>query len=346
MRFYIWGTGAIANEVWSNGVNGEFVGFVETKKRNEVCNGYPVYCIDDILEEDFDYIIVANRFSDDIYRICRERKISQDKLLYMVKGINTRFNNGLGVRGLLGEKNYTIYAGAYGEISGTFFESDCQKYTELNRREAFRIQQKYLYPIISEKYGRNSGFDDYFWMDLWAARYIISEGIEEHYDIGSRVDGFISHLLAARIKVNMIDVRPFNGTVENLNTIVDDATLLQQFEDESIQSLSALCSPEHFGLGRYGDPIDPEACFKFFKKAQQKLRRGGKLYIAVPVGCDRVWFNAHRVFYADTIISCFNRLRLLEYSVVVNGTIEYNVNIHEYDNMENGYLTGLFRFEK
>ncbi|MCX4377816.1 MAG: DUF268 domain-containing protein [Lachnospiraceae bacterium] len=344
--FYIWGTGVIANEVWKHGVNGEFRGFVETRKRTEQYNGHPVYDIDEIMGGVFDYIIVANRFSDDIYAICRKKKISLDKVIFMIKGKHTAFNSSPNVRRMLGEENYTVYAGEYGETKGTFFEDDCGRYTELNAREAFRIQEKYLHPVISEKYGFNSGFDDYFWMDLWAAKYIISNSVIEHYDIGSRVDGFVAHLLAAGIKVNIIDIRPVRGTIENLTTIMDDATLLQQFEDDSIQSLSALCSPEHFGLGRYGDPIDPEACFKFFAKAQEKLKTGGKLYIAVPIGQDRVEFNAHRVFYADTIISSFDKLRLVEYSAVVNGEIVYNVDVHKFDDMVNSFVTGLFFFEK
>ena len=36
---------------------------------------------------------------------------------------------------------------------------------------------------------------------------IIRSGVNEHYDIGSRVDGFIAHLLAADIKVNVIDIQ-------------------------------------------------------------------------------------------------------------------------------------------
>ncbi|HBV81986.1 MAG TPA: hypothetical protein DEB74_04140 [Lachnospiraceae bacterium] len=344
MKYYVWGTGLVADEVVSQGINGIFKGFVETRKRKEKYKGYPVYNIYELNGDEFDYIIVANNFPDEIYFTCIERNISLEKIIFMVRGKNTRFIDSPYIRELLGENNYSRYAVEYGRLKGTFFEEDAKKYTELNTREAFRIEKDQLYPIISDKYGVNSGFDDYFWMDLWAAKYIISSGVKEHYDVGSRVDGFIAHLLSAGIKVNMIDVRPFSGIVENLNTIVDDATLLKQFEDDSIQSLSALCSPEHFGLGRFGDPIDPEACFKFFSKAQDKLRQGGRLYIAVPVGRDRVEFNAHRIFYAQTIVSSFDKLRLVEYSVIADRTIDYNADLHKYDG--NGFFTGLFCFEK
>lgn len=135
MKFYIWGTGVIANEVWKHGVNGEFKGFVETRKRTEQYNGYPVHDIDEIIGEVFDYIIVANRFSDDIYAICCKKKISLDKVIFMIKGKHTIFNSSPDVRRMLGEENYTVYAGEYGETKGTFFEDDCEKYTELNTRK-------------------------------------------------------------------------------------------------------------------------------------------------------------------------------------------------------------------
>ena len=72
------------------------------------------------------------------------------------------------------------------------------------------------------------------------------------------------------IDVTMIDVRDFPKQVEGLRTIIDDATTLKQVSDGSIGSLSALCSLEHFGLGRYGDSIDPEGCFKCFMSIQKK----------------------------------------------------------------------------
>lgn len=125
---------------------------------------------------------------------------------------------------------------------------------------------------------------NYFWQDLWAARKIIKSGVKEHFDIGSRLDGFIAHLLASDIDVTMIDVREFPEKIEHMKTIVDDATKLRQIDDESIESMSALCSLEHFGLGRYGDMINPEACFQCFENMQRKLKKGGKLYLSLPIG--------------------------------------------------------------
>lgn len=51
-------------------------------------------------------------------------------------------------------------------------------------------------------------------------------------------------------------------------------------------------------------------------------------------------------FFAETIIKNFAQLHLLEYSVIKDRAIQYNVDIHKYDYIEKGHLTGLFRFEK
>lgn len=183
---------------------------------------------------------------------------------------------------------------------------------------------------------------------MWAAKKIVKSGIKKHFDIGSRLDGFIAHLLASEIDVTMIDVREFPEEVEGLHTILDDATDLDQIEDESIKSMSALCSLEHFGLGRYGDPIDPEACFKCFTNIQRKLVKEGRLYISVPIGHEKLEFNAHRVFCASTIVESLSTLELEEFSCTAEGKIEYNVDIHKYDkdphNVEYRYV--LFSFIK
>ncbi|HHY1437048.1 TPA: DUF268 domain-containing protein [Campylobacter jejuni] len=78
---------------------------------------------------------------------------------------------------------------------------------------------------------------------------------------------------------------------------------MEEIKDNSVDSLSALCSVEHFGLRRYGDPIEPDAWEKALRSFQRVLKIGGKLYFSVPIGNEnRVCFNAHRVFKPETII--------------------------------------------
>lgn len=348
MKLLIWGTGEIAKQTLHNGINGEITGFIETIKVKDYFDGKPVFGIDEI-PKGYDYIIVANTYTAEIYNECIKRKLDVDKIIFLKNIIKQQGCQNLNIiSNILGEKNYTNYCSEFKLISYTFFEKDVETYNQLNKRNNFKAYQQYMWPIINEKYAMAGDMSNYFWQDLWAARLIYKTGVKKHYDIGSRIDGFIAHLLAMNIEVSLIDIREFPGKVENLHTIVDDATSLRQIPNDSVESMSALCSLEHFGLGRYGDPIDPEACFKCFDNIQRKLKKGGELYISLPVGKERVEFNAHRVFYASTVIDCFSSLHLEEFSCTAAGMIEYNVEIHKYDtDKHNGnFRYGLFHFVK
>lgn len=348
IKLLIWGTGKFARQFIANNYSGEIIGFIETKKSMDFFMQKPVYGSHEIPKE-YDYIIVANSYATEIYNLCIKLGINLDKVIFLY-GIKNRMGctEETVLREILMEKNYTIYCVEYGLMEQTFLQTDAAEYRKLNTRPGFEIQEKYMWPVIKDKYAYAGKLDNYFLQDLWAARLIIKSGIKRHLDIGSRLDGFIAHLLAAGVEVTMIDIRKFPGEIAHLHTIVDDATSLHQIPDESVESISALCSLEHFGLGRYGDKIDPEACFKCFDNIQKKMKRGGKLYLSLPVGAERVEFNAHRVFYARTVVDCFSSLKLEEFSCAAEGKLEYDVDIDKYNaDIHNGeYRYGLFEFVK
>lgn len=347
-KILIWGTGSIAGKVIKNGLNGDVTGFIETKKTKDFFRGKKVYGIDEI-PADYEYMIIANSFVDEIYHICTEKELDFDKIIFL-RGIKKRkgIQELQTIKEILGEKNYINYCMEFNLKKYTFWEEDAQRYQCLNVRDSFKIDPQYVWPVITDKYALAGTIGNYFWQDLWAAKLIYKSGVKEHFDIGSRIDGFIAHLLAMDIKVTLIDIREFPEEIENLYTIIDDATKLEQVQDESIESMSALCSLEHFGLGRYGDPIDPEACFKCFAEIQKKIKKGGHLYLSVPVGKERVEFNAHRVFCASTVIENFSSMELKEFSCTANGKIEYGVAVNAYDqdSHHGDYRYGLFHFVK
>lgn len=294
-KILVWGTGAIAQELLDNTVNGEIIGFCQTRKTMDDFRGIQVYGIDEALPY-YDYMIIANTYTDEIYKICVQFRLDLNKIIFLYP-IRQKVGctNPEIVEEVLGEKNWTTYCAESGIYENTFFSADRAQYSKMNYRPTFDIREDCLWPIVTDKYKAAGNMNNYFWQDLWAARLIHESGVEKHFDIGSRIDGFIAHLLAMGISVTLIDIRKFPGEVEKLHTIVDDATVLRQIEDESITSMSALCSLEHFGLGRYGDPIDPEACFQCFESMQRKIE-GGVICICpsqlekselnlMPIGC-------------------------------------------------------------
>lgn len=347
-KLLVWGTGDLARRFIENEYSGDILGFIETKKSKDCFMQKPVYSSTEI-PDGYDFIIVASSYTKEIYERCMDLKLDLQKVIFLygyksMLGCTDRKT----MKEILLEKNYTKFCHEFGLMDDTFIDQDIAQYNQMNKRDSFMIQDQYMWPILYDKYAYAGTIGQYFLQDLWAAKWIVRDGVRNHFDIGSRLDGFIAHLLAAGIYVTMIDVREFPGAVDGLYTIVDDATSLRQVPDDSIESLSALCSIEHFGLGRYGDAINPEACFECFANIQRKLKTGGKLYLSVPVGRERVEFNAHRVFYAATVVDCLPLLKLEEYSCIAEGTIEYDVGIHKYDmdNHDGNYRYGLFRFVK
>jgi hypothetical protein len=196
------------------------------------------------------------------------------------------------------------------------FIKDFRKYSRMNDGSAFQIRLRDIFPILADKEdSAGLGGGHYFHQDLWAARKIFQRRPAQHVDIGSRVDGFVAHLLVF-MAVTAVDIRPLESSIGGLTFLQDDATELGRIQNNSVDSLSTLHVAEHFGLGRYSDPIDPRACFKFMYSLQRVLRPGGRLYFSVPVGRERVEFNAHRVFAPQTILDAFPALQLVSFSFV------------------------------
>jgi SAM-dependent methyltransferase len=212
-------------------------------------------------------------------------------------------------------------------------------------RGPFAFKMYNVYPILAdfeEKAGTAEG--DYFHQDLWAARKIYLRRPARHVDIGSRIDGFISHLLVFT-QVEVIDIRPLQSTLPGLTFIQADGATLEGFEDDSLDSLSSLHAVEHFGLGRYGDPVDPDAALRAMVNFARVLRRNGRLYFSVPIGRERVEFNAHRIFAPQTILDSFPKLTLVSFSAV-DDSGSFRADCTPADFSSARMACGLFEFTK
>lgn len=225
------------------------------------------------------------------------------------------------------------------------------QYRKIYKKSSSKFVKKFpikfgsLIPIVSDvdaESGSASGV--YFFQDIWAANKIYEDRPGTHVDIGSRIDGFVSHLLVF-MPVKVIDIRPLVSNHPNLTFLQSDATNLSDIEDNSIISLSTLHAAEHFGLGRYGDIINPNGTFVFIENLIRVLKPGGKLYFSVPIGNEKLIFNANRVFSPYTIIEAFKKLRLLEFSAIEKkGKLIENASMEKW--IENNYCCGLFVFLK
>jgi SAM-dependent methyltransferase len=85
------------------------------------------------------------------------------------------------------------------------------------------------------------------------------------------------------------------------------------FEDDSAISVSSLCVVEHVGLGRYGDSLDPYGLEKAIAELKRIVKPGGDLYLSLPLDDEnRTFFNAHRAFKEEYILSLFEPFQTLE----------------------------------
>lgn len=231
-----------------------------------------------------------------------------------------------------------------------YFHKDKREYEKLakeNNVSDFKIYRKNYFKFRRDRFdGAGDIIKHYFLQDIYFAEKIIESNVKNHYDIGSRLDGFISHLLASNITVNMIDIRPLPYDIKNLKFVEGNATNLENIGDESIHSLSSLHALEHFGLGRYGDPVDPLGWKKALGEFQRILKKNGILYLSVPIGSDDVLcFNAHRIYKPLTIINEINDLQLESFSYIKNNKIYHDVDVYGYSETEDD-LCGLFIFKK
>jgi len=185
-----------------------------------------------------------------------------------------------------------------------WFYKDKKKLTEqLLNNDEFPFGN--LNPVLNDKFDAGGiTFGHYFHQDLLIAQRIYQNSPLKHIDIASRIDGFVAHIAAFR-EIEVFDIRPIVSTITNITfTQIDitkpDFTLLDYAD-----SISCLHAIEHFGLGRYNDPIDAWGHINGLNNIYKALKPGGKLYLSTPIGKQRIEFNAQRVFNMSYLIRLF-----------------------------------------
>jgi SAM-dependent methyltransferase len=169
------------------------------------------------------------------------------------------------------------------------------------------------YPCLAD-HSTHTPFDPhYFFQGAWLARELAAAKPAKHVDVGSSV--LMVSTVSALVPTVFVDYRPLQVELPGLQCVAGDASHLP-FRDASVPSLSCLHVIEHIGLGRYGDPIDPQGSAKAARELARVLAPGGRLYVSAPVGRARVCFNAHRVFDSQALSEMFPGLRRASFSYV------------------------------
>ena len=198
-----------------------------------------------------------------------------------------------------------------------------------------------LSPVFGQR-GQHEIDAHYLYLNAWAARRVVADRPLEHVDIGSQL-AFTS-VLSAAVPVRMVEFRPVPLNIGQLS-FCRGSILQLPFPDSSLQSISSLHVIEHIGLGRYGDPLDPEGTIKAARELSRVLAPTGKLLVGIPMGRSRVFFNGHRVHNSKEILRMFGELRVVEFSGVDDqGEFVENRHLQELDNCV--FACGFFLFTK
>ena len=232
----------------------------------------------------------------------------------------------------------------------SYYIKDYRSFTrKMVHNDPFTIIHKY--PIFGNRFQKGGILSGhYFHQDLYMARKIYSVKPNHHLDIGSRTDGFVAHL-AVFMEVEVMDIRPLSGLVMNIKYLQADLSDKSFPIRDYTSSISCLHALEHFGLGRYGDPIDPQGYLTGWNNIYTCLKPQGIFYFSTPIGPQRIEFNAHRVFSLRYLLSLMEgKYEIVSFSYVDDvGNLHENATLVD-DTIKNDfgchYGCGLFQLRK
>lgn len=218
-------------------------------------------------------------------------------------------------------------------ISGLFWYNRTYKTLKNQRSDDRSFNLDRIYPIISDRFetgGTAKGH--YFHQDLYVARMVYESQAKKHVDIGSRVDGFVAHVAVFR-EIEVLDIRPLESKVHNITFKQMDCMDLPDNMHDYCDSISSLHAIEHFGLGRYGDSIDYYGHLKAIENIALMLKSEGVFYLSVPIGPQRIEFNAHRVFSMSYLIKDLsNKFDIKSFSYINDdGDFFENIELNDKD---------------
>lgn len=220
------------------------------------------------------------------------------------------------------------------------FLIELNSYKKQDKR--FSVKVKDIYPCLGDKLNKTPFDQHYIYHPAWAARVLYETKPEYHIDISSILS--FSTIVSAFIPVKFYDYRPADININKLETGFADLVKLP-FDDNSQPSVSCMHTIEHIGLGRYGDPLDPDGDIKAINELKRIVSNGGNLLFVTPVGQPKIEFNAHRIYSFENIIEYFFPLQLHQFSLVpdIGGFIDNaNPNLVK----EQQYGCGCFWFKK
>jgi len=222
------------------------------------------------------------------------------------------------------------------------FNKELIYFKNINSGDRFSNESIGIFPCLNDK-TLTTPFDaHYVYHPAWAARIIKQSNPELHIDISSTLH--FCTMLSAFIPTAFYDYRPATLNLDNL--ISETADLINlHFKTNSIKSLSCMHTLEHIGLGRYGDPLDPDGDLKAITELSRVCAIGGNLLLVVPVGQKKILFNAHRIYNPREFATYLEGFEVIDFSLITDENIFISKATYEQAEIQN-YGCGCYWFKK
>lgn len=165
-----------------------------------------------------------------------------------------------------------------------------------------------IYPCLNDTQPKQN-VGNYFYQDCWAAKNVFHEHPEYTVDVGSTV--LLVGILSQFTPCISIDMRPITAHLDGLTTM-PGTVLKLPFNDNEVPGLTTMCVLEHIGLGRYGDPINPNGTEDAVAEIARVIAPRGIVIYSVPVGRDLLEFNANRRFRYEKAKSLFKGWEIVD----------------------------------
>jgi len=218
------------------------------------------------------------------------------------------------------------------------FATEYRRFKRMNAGSPFAMRARDIQPCLTDRTATTPVEPTYFLQDTWCARKIAERRPASHVDVGSSAKSMA--VIAQFVPVTFVDIRPVEIELARFS-FVAGSVLALPFGDGSIASLSSLCVIEHIGLGRYGDPFDPQGSEKAAAELRRVLAPGGDLYVTVPIDSECcIYFNGHRAFTRDHLLLLFAPLQLVDEGYI------YGRSLGRTYEPERGFGTGLYHFAR
>ena len=225
------------------------------------------------------------------------------------------------------------------------FVADLWLFKKELKRSKFNNTKLHLYPRLLERTVETNFDGHYVYHTAWAARCLRDINPKVHVDISSSL--YFCSIASAFIPVDFYDYRPARLKLSSLSSNFVDLLNLD-FKDGSLESISCMHVIEHLGLGRYGDEVNVTSHLTAIAELKRVVKPGGSILFVVPVGREKIYFNAHRVFSVKTILNIFSDYKLEKFSYLPDTYLDSGLieNPTEDFCAENEYGCGMFWFKK